>query len=101
MQTFYLRFDNRAELLTALDAAGWMDEGKIARPADMRLDEIGPITTTPAVYDEAGEEVSPATIDGRHHVNVYSLDGNPLPAALSAYAIAAPATPLRVFGVAS
>lgn len=34
------------------------------------VDEIGPITTTPAVLDEEGNELSPAVIDNRYHVNV-------------------------------
>ena len=34
------------------------------------IDELGPITKTPATYDEEGNEITPAVIVGGHHVNL-------------------------------
>lgn len=33
------------------------------------IDEIGDVIVTPATYDEAGKELTPAVIDNRFHVN--------------------------------
>ena len=41
--------------------------------ADILVDEIGPIVTTPAVLDEDGEIVTPAVVDDHWHVNVRVL----------------------------
>ena len=99
MLTHYLRFADRAAMLAALDALGWIGEGgAIARPANFRIDEIGPVQTAPAELDGDGEPTTPASVDARHHVNLYAVDDAVLPAGLSAYAIAAPATPVRIFG---
>lgn len=43
-------------------------------PQGVYIDEIGPITITPAVYDEDGDEIEPAVIDARWHVNVRVLN---------------------------
>lgn len=34
------------------------------------IDELGPVTKTPATYDEKGNEVTPAVIVDGHHVNL-------------------------------
>jgi hypothetical protein len=38
--------------------------------ATVLVDEIGPVVTTPAVYDGEGNLVTPAVMDEHHHVNV-------------------------------
>jgi len=38
------------------------------------IDEIGPITKTPATYDEDGNVVTPAVVIAGHHVNLLAID---------------------------
>jgi len=38
------------------------------------IDEIGPITKTPAVLDEDGNVVTPAVVIAGHHVNLLAID---------------------------
>lgn len=46
-------------------------EDDILTPTDgVLIDELGPITKTPATYDEDGNEVTPAIIVDGHHVNL-------------------------------
>lgn len=35
----------------------------------VNIEHIGPVVITPATYDEEGEELTPAVLDTRHHVN--------------------------------
>ena len=43
----------------------------ILTPTDgVMIDELGPITKTPATYDAEGNEITPAVIVGGHHVNL-------------------------------
>lgn len=37
---------------------------------DVMIDELGPITKTPGVYDESGKEITPPVIVEGHHVNL-------------------------------
>lgn len=46
------------------------DNGNLIPYPSVIIDEIGPITKTPAVYDEDGEIVTPAVIVEGHHVNL-------------------------------
>jgi len=41
--------------------------------ADILVDEIGPIVTIPAVFDEDGEIVTPAVVDDHWHSNIRVL----------------------------
>ena len=46
-------------------------EDDILTPTEgVMIDELGPITKTPATYDEEGNEITPAVIVGGHHVNL-------------------------------
>ena len=43
----------------------------ILTPTDgVAIDELGPITKTPATFDDKGNELTPAVIVGGHHVNL-------------------------------
>lgn len=46
------------------------DDGALIPHAGVIIDEIGPITKTPAVYDENGGIVTPAVVVEGHHVNL-------------------------------
>ncbi len=46
------------------------EQGNLAPAEGVTIDEIGPITKTPATYDEEGNELTPAVIVGGHHVNL-------------------------------
>jgi len=58
-------------MFKATDKAAW-DAFALTFPAaaDILVDEIGPIVTTPAIIDEDGEIVTPAVIDNHWHTNV-------------------------------
>jgi hypothetical protein len=45
-------------------------DGNLVPHSGVIIDEIGPITKTPAVYDEDGEIVTPAVVIEGHHVNL-------------------------------
>lgn len=45
-------------------------DGSIYPAENVLIDEIGPIVTTPAVYDEDGDIVTPAIVDESWHVNI-------------------------------
>lgn len=46
-------------------------ENGVLTPTDgVLIDELGPITKTPAILDVAGAEISPAVIVDGHHVNL-------------------------------
>lgn len=46
-------------------------EDDILTPTDgVMIDELGPITKVPAIYDEEGNEKTPAVIVDGHHVNL-------------------------------
>ncbi len=43
----------------------------ILTPTDgVAIDELGPITKTPAMFDDKGNEITPAAIVDGHHVNL-------------------------------
>ncbi|MDG4721582.1 hypothetical protein [Thalassospira aquimaris] len=78
MTPIYLRSETEAAMIAGLpaymrstDEQGnpiWAVAGQIPR---FDLCIIGPIVTTPAVIDpETGEEITPAVIDDRFHVNL-------------------------------
>lgn len=46
------------------------EEGNLVPSPDVAIDEIGPITKTPATYDEDGKELTPAVVIEGHHVNI-------------------------------
>ncbi|CAB4169871.1 hypothetical protein UFOVP1087_37 [uncultured Caudovirales phage] len=46
------------------------ENGALIPHAGIIIDEIGPITKTPATYDEDGDIVTPAVIIAGHHVNL-------------------------------
>ena len=45
--------------------------GPLVPAQGVTITEIGPHTLVPAVLDEAGDVVTPATLDNRHHVNFW------------------------------
>lgn len=52
-----------------------LDENDNLIPApNVIIDEIGPITKTPAVYDEDGVIVTPAVVIEGHHVNLVAIN---------------------------
>ena len=46
------------------------EDGILTPTEGVAIDELGPITKTPATYDEEGNEITPAVIVGGHHVNL-------------------------------
>lgn len=46
------------------------EDGFLTPTEGVAIDELGPITKTPATYDEEGNEITPAVIVGGHHVNL-------------------------------
>ena len=62
----------REQFITGMVANGlatYEDETLLPTEGVM-IDELGPITKTPATYDEEGNEITPAVIVGGHHVNL-------------------------------
>ena len=62
----------REQFITGMVANGlatYEDETLLPTEGVM-IDELGPITKTPATYDEEGNELTPAVIVGGHHVNL-------------------------------
>ena len=53
------------ETLATLD-----DNGNLIPHAGVVIDEIGPITKTPATYDAEGNIITPAVVIEGHHVNL-------------------------------
>ena len=72
------RFPDRATFLALCDTFGWLSEVTeespeatlIAYTQDRAIDEVGCIETTPGVYDEEGNEITPPVMDMCHHVNL-------------------------------
>jgi len=50
------------------------DDGVLTPLIDVQIDEIGPITKTPAVLDANGVEITPAMVIPGWHVNVRYFD---------------------------
>lgn len=46
------------------------DDGVLIPTEGVLIDELGPITKTPATFDANGKEISPAVIVDGHHVNL-------------------------------
>ena len=46
------------------------EDGNLIPHEGVIIDEIGPITKVPAVYDEDGDIVTPAVVIAGHHVNL-------------------------------
>ena len=46
------------------------DDGALVPHSDVLIDEIGPVTKTPAILDAEGNVVTPAVIVDGHHVNL-------------------------------
>ena len=95
-----LRAESEAALAEALPFARSTDETGapcwIDYTHDYALDRIGPVVTTPGVYDEDGAEITPPVINPAYHAN---LRCTPEIAALvpAEIAIPAPAYPKRVW----
>lgn len=45
-------------------------DGNLVPIPNVAIDEIGPITKTPGVYDEKGQEIEPPVVIEGHHVNI-------------------------------
>jgi hypothetical protein len=50
------------------------ENGNLIPHQGVIIDEIGPITKTPAVLDEDGDVVTPAVVIAGHHVNLLAID---------------------------
>lgn len=50
--------------------ATYEDDILLTPTEGVAIDELGPITKTPATFDEEGNELTPAVIVGGHHVNL-------------------------------
>lgn len=63
---------SREIALAFMQAVGIAEErdGVLVPLIDVQIDEIGPITKTPAVLDAEGNEITPAVVITGHHVNV-------------------------------
>ena len=93
MTDYHLRFTDRDEAVAVLEAEGIPD----GPTHDSAVDHVGEVVLVPAVMD-GDEELEPAVIDTRHHVNlrvreplnIAQLD------ALSPYFVF-PANPVRVW----
>lgn len=46
------------------------EDGVLLPTEGVMIDELGPITKTPATYDEKGNEITPAVVVSGHHVNL-------------------------------
>lgn len=46
------------------------EDGFLTPTEGVAIDELGPITKTPATYDAEGNEITPAVIVDGHHVNL-------------------------------
>lgn len=47
-----------------------VEDGVLTPTEGVMIDEIGPVTKTPTVYDGEGNEVTPPVVVGGHHVNL-------------------------------
>ena len=47
------------------------EEGDTVTPRSVTITELGPYVITPATYDEEGNELTPAVVDNRYHVNFW------------------------------
>jgi hypothetical protein len=50
------------------------ENGNLIPHQGVIIDEIGPITKTPATYDEDGDVITPAVVIAGHHVNLLAID---------------------------
>lgn len=50
------------------------ENGNLIPHQGVIIDEIGPITKTPAVLDEDGDVITPAVVIAGHHVNLLAID---------------------------
>lgn len=93
MMDYHLRFYDRQEMLDTLASIGV----PVNPSTETSVDEIGPIVLEPAVMD-GDEELEPAVIDTRHHVNLRTrtpLNGAEL-ANLASHLVY-PVNPVRVW----
>lgn len=90
---YHLRFIDRQQAADVLAAAGIPD----APTMDTAVDHVGEVVLAPAVMD-GDEELEPAVVDTRHHVNLRTRDelaGHQLDE-LTAFMVH-PANPVRVW----
>ena len=93
MTDYHLRFTDRDEAVAVLEAAGIPD----GPTHDSAVDHVGEVVLVPAVMD-GDEELEPAVIDTRHHVNLRTrmpLTGSQL--AELASNLVYPVNPVRVW----
>jgi len=77
MLDYSVRADDQATFDAVALSVGMLEEvelddgGTVLRPAKgINISRIGPVTLTPATYDDEGEVVTPAVVDDRYHVDV-------------------------------
>jgi hypothetical protein len=93
MTDYHLRFTDRDEAVAVLASIGIPD----GPTHDTAVDHVGEVVLVPAVMD-GDEELEPAVIDSRHHVNLRVRQPLSLTQldALAAYTVF-PANPVRVW----
>jgi len=62
----------REQFITGMVANGLatFTDGQLLPTDGVQIDELGPVTKTPATFDKNGDELTPAVIVGGHHVNL-------------------------------
>lgn len=74
MIDLYLRASTPETLASACPFL-WGEDGWITSSDCWAFDPIGPIVSTPGIYDEDGNEVTPPVIDDRFHANLRCTEG--------------------------
>ncbi len=98
MLDLFLRATSETELKAALPGFVNADGDWITASHQWALDPIGTLVTAPAEVDAVGAVTTPATVDGRFHVNLRLLDDSLLSSVPSGLVIdPAPLTPSRVW----
>ena len=96
----FLRAGNAGALASACPFLRGEDDGGerfwISTGEGFVLDVIGPLVIHPAVFDEDGNEVEPAVVDGRFHANLRCTDPA-IVAAVPETVRVYPASPSRVW----
>ena len=69
-----IRAENKATFDGAALAVGLRyisDDGETITPRSVTITELGPYVISPATYDAEGNELTPAVLDNRYHVNAW------------------------------
>lgn len=69
-----VRATDRATFFAVAEQVGLVEadeDGNVAPIRDVTITELGPYVITPATFDEDGNELTPAVLDNRYHVNFW------------------------------